>query len=145
MPSIQRLVWGFLACLPATVLAEPASQLELRNACSDKFFSQAEVKTCLENAAATSLQALAQAEQQIAQALHQWDQEPHYIRHARSQLATSQKTFALYRDQQCKLLSAISGGAAGNAYAIRQLACTTELNQRRTAQLLEVMPELPAK
>ena len=145
MPFIQRLIWSCLVCLPPAVLAEPTSQLSLRNQCSDAFFSQVEVKACLEKASSASLQALAQAEQRMVHALNHWDQEPHHIHQARLQLTASQKAFVLYRDQQCKLLSAIGGGATGNTYLIRKLACTTELNQRRTAQLLETVAELPSK
>ena len=145
MPFIRCLIWVFLACLPSIAMAEAVSPLALRNVCSNAFFSQSDVTACLEKVSADSLQALQLAEKKLAQALSEWDEDPRYIQQAHLHAVASKTAFALYRTQHCKLLSAISGGAAGNSYQMRHLACTSVLNQRRAAQLLEIAAELPAK
>lgn len=143
MHPITRLAWSLLCGLPMTAaLAETHSQLALRHHCSETFFAQTEVKTCLETALNASTQALHTAEAAMDQALKSWDQDPRYIQTARKHLKAAQKEFTEYRSQQCSLLSAINGGAAGNAFELRRLACTAELNSRRAEQLQEVVQEI---
>ena len=143
MHLIPRLAWSLLSCLPMTAaLAETNSQLALRHQCSEAFFTQIEVKACLEKALTSSTQALQKAEAAMEQALKNWDQDPRYIQTARKHLKAAHREFMEYRSQQCSLLSAINGGAAGNAFELRRLACTAELNNRRAAQLQEVVQEI---
>lgn len=145
MPLLKHLAWGYIIFLAAPAFAQATSQIELRNLCSDAVFSQADIKICIETALSNSEKSLAEAEKKLSLALNAWDETSHHIRQAHIELIASQKAFSLYRQQQCKLLRSASGGAAGNTQTIRHAACTAELNQRRAAQLLEVISELPSK
>ena len=143
MHLIPCLAWCLLGCLPmGAALAQTHSQLALRHHCSETFFSQIEVKTCLEQALTASADALQKSEEAFDHALQNWDQAPRHIQAARKHLKASQKEFVEYRTQQCNLLSAINGSAAGNAFELRRLACNAELNNRRAEQLQEGVQEI---
>jgi hypothetical protein len=103
------------------------------------------MRECLAAKAETSQKALRQAEELVAGALSRWDQEARYVNQAMAKLAASSEEFAEYRDTQCAFASSLGGTAIGNALEIRRLACVSELNERRAAQLRDAVSDLPLK
>lgn len=134
-------------CFPALVFAEsgPAvlGERALREECSE--FSQAEMRDCLAKRAESSLEALQEAEEDLARLVANWDEDDKYVKQAEVKAVTSNNEFAAYRDAQCRFSASLSGGAAGNTDQIRHFACISELNNRRVAQLRDAVIDLPLK
>jgi len=135
------------AYLPVWALAastDPAiGERALREECSA--YSQAGMRDCLAKKAESSQKALRQAEEKVASTLSTWDEDHKYIHQAKFKLAASNKDFAKYRDAQCAFASSLGGGAIGNAFDMRRLACVSELNNRRAVQLRDAVTDLPLK
>lgn len=119
------------------------TERELYEECSAH--SQAGMLDCLATKAHESEQALAQAEKHAVATISQWDEDKKYISIALKKLVASHKNFAKYRTAQCELSASLSGGAAGNTQEMGRLACTTELNNRRTENLHQSIADIPLK
>ena len=115
----------------------------LREECSA--FSEAGMRDCLTEKSKKSQKALSQAEEKVVDTLSKWDEDSKFLQLAKARLSASGKAFAKYRDEQCAFASSLGGGAIGNALEIRRLACVTELNNRRAAQLRDAVSDLPLK
>jgi len=92
-----------------------------------------------------SQQALRQAEAKVADAIAKWDEWDTFINRSKTALSDANQVFANYRKAQCHFVASLSGGGAGNSFEIGRLACVAELNNRRAAQLRDVVPSLPPK
>lgn len=148
MRAIRKLIcFGLAICFPAIAFAaSTATALDeraLREECSA--FSEAGMRDCLTEKSKRSQKALSQAEEKVAYTLSRWDEDSKLIQRAKAKLSASGKAFAKYRDEQCAFASSLGGGAIGNALEIRRLACVTELNNRRAAQLRDAVSDLPLK
>jgi uncharacterized protein YecT (DUF1311 family) len=116
-----------------------------REQCSASFFSQVEVRECLEKKARASEVALKRVEEKALSAIARWDEDAKYISIAKAKLKTSGEEFVKYRDAHCAYMSSLGGGAIGNALEMRRLACVFELNSRRAEQLSSSIVDLPRK
>ncbi|MCC8401816.1 DUF1311 domain-containing protein [Paraburkholderia sp. MMS20-SJTN17] len=143
----KRICSGLAACLSIMVLAAStasvASEHDLREECSA--FSQTGMRDCLAEKAESSQTALGQAEEAMADALSEWDEDSRYVNEAKAKLVTSNRKFLEYRETQCEFSAALSGGGAGNAHDSRRLACVADLNKRRAEQLRNAASDLPLK
>jgi uncharacterized protein YecT (DUF1311 family) len=109
------------------------SEMELRgDVCS---FAQEGINECLEKKLQESEIALQQAEKKMRKSFAEWDEDSVYRRIASERFYFSMQAFVLYREAQCEFAASLGGGAIGHALDTRRLACLTELNNRRTAQL----------
>ena len=144
---MNLMVFWLAVCLPLSALAASTAPViderALREECSAS--SQAGMHDCLAKKAKNSQAALRQIEDNVAGTLFKWDEDKKYVSQALAKLAASNKDFAKHRDSQCAFLASLGGGGAGNAHEIRRLACVSELNSRRAAQLRDAISELPLK
>jgi uncharacterized protein YecT (DUF1311 family) len=106
--------------------------------------SQAGMRECLLKKVNDSRSALAQAEEQVRQAVGRWDSESRSANLAVARLVASGPQFAKFRDAHCAFESS-PGGAAGNVPELPRLACVLELNLARTAQLGAAVASLPGR
>ena len=147
MRTITLIGFGLALSLPVLALAASMTTVPderaLREECSA--FSQAGMRDCLAKKAEESQKALRQAEEKVADALTQWDEDDKYIKQTKAKLAASNKSFVKYREEQCAFASSQGGGAVGNALEMRRLACVVELNSRRAVQLHDAVSDLPLK
>ncbi len=147
MRPMRLLSLGLVVCLPAFALADSTVSAvdarALREECST--FPQAGMRDCLATQAENSRIALRRAEEKLANTLSKWDEDDQYVNQAKERFASANKAFAKYRDRQCALSAALSGGGAGNAREIRRLACIAELNNLRAGQLSKAAADLPLK
>ena len=147
MRTMKLIGFYLVAYLPVCALAASTApafgERALREECSA--FSQAGMRDCLAKKAESSQKALRQAEEKVASTLSNWDEDHKYINQAKVKLAASNKDFAKYRDAQCAFASTLGGGAIGNAFDMRRLACVSELNNRRAVQLRDAVSDLPLK
>ncbi len=145
--SVKSVIAALAICAPALAIAAtpPAvlGELALREECSAS--SQADMRQCMEQHAMKSQQTLRHAEDRVAEALKNWDEDKKYAEQAQALLKASKAEFVRYRDSQCEFLASLSGGSAGNASQIRRQACIAELNGKRAAQLLDAVSELPQR
>jgi uncharacterized protein YecT (DUF1311 family) len=121
------------------------SESSVREQCSLAFFSQADVRECLEKKVTESEKTLKDAEKAALDKLAQWDNDDHYIDAARKAIAVSGKTFIQYRKDHCALAASMAGGAIGAAIKMGRDACIAELNNRRAKQLRDFVANLPLK
>jgi len=137
------------AVISAPAHASPVTQIlgerALSRKCSDSFFSQIEIRNCLKKKANASEKALKQAEQNVNDTISKWDEDDKYISESKMKFAASSREFIRYRNAQCKFSASLSGGGAGDVHEMGRLACTTELNNRRAAQLRDAVSDLPLK
>jgi len=110
----------------------------LRQTCGEAYTERRE---CLSANAKDSQLALQQAETQVANALSRRDKETQYVSEAKTKLAASNQSFVKYRDEQCGF-AASSENTVGTDPDMGRLACVTELNYRRAAQLRETASKL---
>ena len=108
-------------------------------------YSQAGMRECLAKKSHESQAALRRAEGQAVAALSKWDEDAKFIKLAKAKLIASIKAYEHYRDAQCAFVSALGGGAIGNALELRCLSCIIELNRERTKQLNTDSSALPSK
>jgi uncharacterized protein YecT (DUF1311 family) len=147
MYSIKRIGISLAVFLPQLVFAATTTAVPdaraLREECSA--FSQAGMRDCLAKKESESQESLRRAEENAVTVLSRWDEDENYIRSAKAALAESEKEFEKYRNVQCQFSASLSGGSAGNAHELGQLACIAELNNRRAAQLRSAVSDLPLK
>jgi hypothetical protein len=147
MYPIKQIGVSLAVWLPQLVYAASTAAVAdahaLREECSA--FSQAGMRDCLAKKANESRESLKRAEENADNVLSRWDEDQKYINSAKAALAESGKEFEMYREVQCKFLASLSGGSAGNAHELRQLACIAELNNRRASQLRSAVSDLPLK
>jgi uncharacterized protein YecT (DUF1311 family) len=129
----------------AATTAPTPSERELREECSNKFFSQLDVRDCLAEKAKDSLKALQQAEKEIATTLSKWDEQEKFIIQSKTKLSISNKSFLKYRNEQCEFMTSLSGGGTISSHEMGRFACIAELNYRRAAQLQDTMSDVPVK
>ncbi|MES2741150.1 MAG: lysozyme inhibitor LprI family protein [Pseudomonadota bacterium] len=137
MRKINFISLGILVFLPLLVFATSndltLSERALREECSTG--SQAGIRDCLAKKVEESQKGLRRSEANLSNVLSKWDEDDKYIILAKDKLDKSSKEFIKYRQSQCEFSSALGGGAAGNTYEIRRLACVAELNSKRSKQL----------
>ena len=141
--GIAMLLACALPALQARAAEAPAPPAGVLDECSA--FSQAGMRDCLAQKLAESSAALKQAEGEFADALAKWDEDAKYIKLASASFKTANAAFRKYSESQCALKSALGGGAAGNALALRRLACAVELNAARIDDLKRTAASLPAR
>ncbi|MDR5779431.1 DUF1311 domain-containing protein [Caballeronia sp. LZ065] len=124
-------------------LAAVESEHESRLACSE--FSQAGLRDCLAAKASESESKLEHAERDAAVTLSRWDEDDRYVRSAQNNLVQANRAFRHYRATQCGLIASLTGGAAGNAHDIGQLACAASLNTARADDLRNATSSLPPR
>jgi hypothetical protein len=129
--------------LASTSAHADTSDQALRDVCSE--FSQARMRECLAEKAATSEKALKQNEARARDAISKWDEHANYTRIALVKLARSTEAFERYRQSQCEFSSSLVGGAAGNAHEAMRLSCVAALNSQRIEALKNVVSDLPRK
>lgn len=139
-----------LSCLLAAVsLGSAFAQEPVRRAraaldeCGE--LAQAGMHLCLARKVTESQAALAQAEDQVRQALGRWDSEARSATLAVARLVASSREFARFRDAHCALDASLDGEAAGTALELKRLACVLELNLARTGQLGMAVVRLPGR
>lgn len=118
------------------------SERELREECSYEITGMRE---CLLKKQQASEAKLKKANKKAQQKLTKWDEDPEYVKAAIKKLATAEKAFIAYREEQCQFAAALGGGAIGNALDMRRFACITELNNRRAEQLHSAISDIPLK
>jgi hypothetical protein len=135
---------GVLSLLSNSSLAstEIKSEFELRDECS---YDSLGMRECLQTKLHESEVSLTSAEEKVKQALEKWDEDPKFIAAAKSKFKKATGAFAKYKEVQCEYAYSLGGGAIGNALDVRRIACMTELNNRRAAQLLDSVVDLPLK
>ena len=106
-------------------------------------FPQAEMRVCLEKKSAESGEALRHAEKQAFSVLSRWNEDVKFIILAKAKLKASSKAYEQYRDAQCSFVSALGGGAIGNALELRRFSCIIDLNLQRARQLDTETAALP--
>jgi antitoxin component of MazEF toxin-antitoxin module len=144
--NIKRFGLSLAVMVPAIVWAsahEDTSEQALRYVCSE--FSQAQMRECLAEKAATSEKALKQNEIRAHDAISKWDEHANYIRIAQEKLARSTEAFERFRRSQCEFSSSLAGGAAGNAHETMRLSCVAALNGQRIESLKNAVSDLPRK
>jgi uncharacterized protein YecT (DUF1311 family) len=139
MPMI-RLIISITALL--TMTAASAADVA-RDICAAH--SQSDMRTCLASQAKESATELAAAEDAANSALSQWDEDAKYRASASAALKRSTKSFIQFRAMQCSFTASLGGGAIGNALALRELACVSDLNRQQTAWLRQAIADLPAR
>ncbi|WP_332876201.1 lysozyme inhibitor LprI family protein [Massilia sp. S19_KUP03_FR1] len=140
MRIIALIVLGaVLAQMPASFAAGAAK----RDECAAG--SQAEMRRCLEKTSLASAATLAAAEKAALSALSRWDEDDKYRQAAAAALNKLSKSFSGFRQVQCDFVSALGGGAIGNALALRRLRCISDLNQRQAEMLRLATSDLPEK
>lgn len=146
MSQINQKLWLVLTifCMPLPALAgRPPTEAMLRAECSE--FSQAGMHECLEKKAQTSAIILLKAERKAHAKMAKWDTEAQFINLAQRKLKVANREFIRYRAAQCEFNRARGSTAIGNALEMGQLACVTELNLQRAAQITAVVSNLPLK
>lgn len=121
-------------------LAAGAEKIDI---CSGQ--SQADLRACLENEAKASAAELVLAEKAAVSSLNRWDEDQRYRSTASAALQAANKSFIQFRSAQCEFASALGGGAAGNALALRRLTCLAQLNHTRAENLRKQVSALPVK
>ena len=107
--------------------------------------AQADMRTCLEKKSQESTTDLAQAEKDVLSMLAGWDEDPAYRASANAAFKQSRKSFIQFRQAQCAFAASLGGGAIGNALALRQLACLTDVNRVQAASLRAAVATLPER
>ena len=107
--------------------------------------SQAGIRDCLSKKVEEGTAQLKQAEDQAAQAIAKWDEDAKYVKAAKARLQTASAAFKKYSQAQCAFVSALGGGAIGNALENRRMACVVDLTAARVAQLTADTASLPQK
>jgi hypothetical protein len=140
-PDVPEPTSSDPASPPAAVA--PTDAQALRNMCSEREFSQAALKDCLEAELRTSEIALAEAEAALAAAIAAWDEYPKYLEAAEAARVAAAAAFAASREAECALAESLAGGAAGNSRRIMGLSCAAALNAQRAARLRDDAARLP--
>lgn len=118
------------------------NERELRAECSYEITG---VRECLQKKQRASEVELKRAGEKVREALTKWDEDPKFIKIAKTKFVASEKAFVEYREKQCAFASSLGGGAIGNALEMQRLACIAELNNRRAKQLRDASSDLPLK
>jgi uncharacterized protein YecT (DUF1311 family) len=127
------------AASAAPVLDARALSME----CSMASLSMADNHECLQKKAADSQKTLRKAQKKVTSALSQWKQEDKYIKEAKTRLAASSRAFARYRKAHREFYASLGAGKVGTN-SLRH-SCIAEFNNRRAAQLLDAVSDMPLK
>lgn len=130
-----------IICLSAVLLLgnlpdSALSQTQVANIadlCTE--FSQAEMRTCLQEEVRKSTAALGRGTLQMIQALNAWDETPRYRAAALTALRRSETAFVAYRKSHCAFDASLGGGAIGTALDSRSMRCIIQLNLERAGWL----------
>ena len=129
-----------LLCVSATALADTLPlEHSIRDACSDRYFAQVDVQTCVRQDAERSATAWHNAQAQAIAKMQQWDEEPKYADAALKKYHAAEQAFAAYRNRYCDWAASLGGGAIGTARQMRKNACIAEQNRTRAKQLQQMM------
>jgi Lysozyme inhibitor LprI len=133
------------ASSPPPAVVAPADAQALRRMCSEREFSQAALKDCLEAELRISETALTESEAALAAAIAAWDEDPGYRAAAETARAAAAAAFAVQREAECAFAQSLAGGAAGNTRQVMALSCAAALNTQRAARLRTEAAGLPAR
>ena len=129
-----------LLCVSATALADTLPlEHSIRDACSDRYFAQVDVQTCVRQDAERSATAWHNAQAQAIAKMQQWDEEPKYADAALKKYHAAEQAFAAYRNRYCDWAASLGGGAIGTARQMRKNACIAEQNRTHAKQLQQMM------
>ena len=130
-----------------TLLLQPPASFAVSATSVDECTAngQAGMRACLEKKSQESAIDLALAEKDVMATLARWDEDPKYLASARSAFKQSSKSFITFRQDRCAFAASLGGGAIGNALALRQLACLTDVNRVQAASLRAAVATLPER
>jgi uncharacterized protein YecT (DUF1311 family) len=121
-----------LGGLPNSVLSQ-TRDTNISDLCTE--FSQAEMRTCLQEEVRKSTAALGRGNLQMTQALNAWDETPRYRTAALTALRRSESAFVAYRKSHCAFDASLGGGAIGTALDSRSMRCIIQFNLERVGWL----------
>lgn len=144
MSKIKLSIYAIAITLSSIAYSQENTSLqtefEIREMCS---YDKAGIRACLEEKQKISEQALRQAEMEMQAMLAKWEQDASHINKSTQQLNLANESYKKFKKDQCDLAYLLGGSAIGNALDVRQLACETELNNRRAEQLRAFTLNLP--
>jgi uncharacterized protein YecT (DUF1311 family) len=129
------LLTSALPCATPALAVPVQTEAEARAECSGDPGGEAGMRDCLAANALASAAELRRAEAAMREALPRVDEWPRFVAEAKRSFVRANREFIRYRSAQCAFSESLAGSAAGNSHAFMQLACVTELNLRRAAQL----------
>jgi hypothetical protein len=139
---------GLLFALPMPAYSDETgndtpTEAELFDSCNE--FSQAGIRSCLEEKAKESEKVLQQAETDALDKLTKWAEDSRYIHKSKTNLIAASKEFIRYRKSHCVYSASLIGSGAGNGYEQGRFCCIAELNLRRAKQLRDSVADLRLK
>jgi uncharacterized protein YecT (DUF1311 family) len=137
------LIIAALMLAPQPGLVAAIGERELREECSASALSQIEFGECLEKKRQESASELQSAETLMRTALTQWDEDAYFVHQAQEMFTVAANAFTAYRELQCEF--ARSRGGGGVHSSTFRLACETELNLKRAAELRDAASLIPQK
>lgn len=131
--KFQPFIFSFAISIGAVALPAAAEDVGIADLCTE--FSQAEMRTCLQEEVRKSTAALGRGTLQMMQALNAWDETQRYRAAALTALRRSETAFVAYRKSHCVFDASLGGGAIGAALDSRSMRCIIQLNLERAGWL----------